>query len=176
MNEEESRLLTACAQFLGSLPADTASLAEALRDESLASDKRRPLAAALNYLFKSLDLIDDGIEGLGFLDDAFVLRIAAEQAGSGVSEAVDALGQSAELVNELLGAEISSRLGKYVHGLRELAVRGRSVEAILSDSAVRDELLADIAGWAARYERPAFAADPKDLVTLRAFLAAKLPS
>ena len=28
-------------------------------------------------MFKSLDLIPDGLEGLGFLDDAFVLRVAA---------------------------------------------------------------------------------------------------
>ena len=35
--------------------------AEPVADESVPADVRRPLAGSLNYLFKSLDLIDDGI-------------------------------------------------------------------------------------------------------------------
>ena len=37
-------------------------------------------AGALTYLFKSPDLIPDGIEDLGFIDDAFVFRMAAAAA------------------------------------------------------------------------------------------------
>jgi uncharacterized membrane protein YkvA (DUF1232 family) len=176
MKEDDDRFLDACAAFLKSLPDDTASLAAALRDASLPVEVRRPLAAALNYLFKSLDLIDDGIEGLGYLDDAFILRVAAEQAGPAAPAAITALAQSAEVIHELLGPDLSSRLGKYIHDLTSSVVRGRSVEAIVGEEGVRDELLGDIAGWASRYERPAFVGDAKNLVKLRAFLAAKLPA
>jgi uncharacterized membrane protein YkvA (DUF1232 family) len=40
---------------------------------------RRALASGLNYVFKSVDLIPDGIDDIGYLDDAFVLRVACAQ-------------------------------------------------------------------------------------------------
>ncbi len=36
---------------------------------------RRYATAGLNYIFKSLDLIPDGIDDIGFCDDAFVIRV-----------------------------------------------------------------------------------------------------
>src|SRR5690606_17094589 len=79
--------------WLRGLADDAGVIADLVADESIPASVRRPLAGSLNYLFKSLDLIDDGIEGLGFLDDAFVLRVAAEQAKSAgaVPESVNAL-------------------------------------------------------------------------------------
>src|SRR5689334_23106306 len=38
---------------------------------------KRYVTSGLNYIFKSLDLIPDGIDDLGFCDDAFVIRVAA---------------------------------------------------------------------------------------------------
>src|SRR5438045_3179256 len=43
---------------------------------------QRYLVAGLNYIFKSLDLIPDGIDDLGYMDDAFVLRLAAALAAT----------------------------------------------------------------------------------------------
>jgi len=176
MTEPDVRFLEAFVNWLKSLPADAELVAEAVRNSELSEATRRPLAAALNYLFKSLDLIDDGIEGLGFLDDAFVLRLAVAQAGQGAPSNLEVLAQGAELIDEFLGTELSARMGQYVHALGTSVVRGRSVDAILSDETVREELLAELAGWASRYEKPIFTADPKNLVKLRAFLAAKLPA
>jgi len=67
-------------------------------------------------------------------------------------------------------------MGKYVFGLGTSMVRGRSVEEISSNPEVRDALLGDLAGWGSRYEKPNFAADSKNLIKMRSFLAAKLPA
>lgn len=175
MSELDARCLEAFGNWLRQLPADTESVAQLVRDESVAEEIRRPLASALNYLFKSIDLIDDGIESLGFLDDAFVLRWAARQAEGVSSEEIARLSGEAGLVVEFLG-DLSLRFERYMQGLSKSVVRGRSVESIVQDPAVREELLTDLAAWASRYEKPNFAADPKNLIKLRAFLAAKLPA
>ncbi len=175
MSDLDARLVTALGSWLTSLGQDALDLDRVLADESVSPVVRRSSAAALNYLFKSLDLIDDGIEGLGFLDDALVLRVAARRAGGGAPEVVQKLAADAELIREFLGA-LYPRLDAFVASLEESTVRGRSVEAIVSDASVREELSGDVAGWAGRYHAPAFVMDERGLVKLQAFLAAKLPA
>jgi len=172
----EERALEAFGNWLVSLADDTRSIADSVFDESVSAGVRRPLAGGLNYFFKSLDLIDDGIEGLGYLDDAFVLRIAADQARSQgeLSEAVSALADDAPLIREFLG-DLAGRLDRFVKSLENGVVRGRSVEAIVDDASVREELVGDVRGWASRYTKPQFVLDDKGLVKLRSFLGAKLP-
>ena len=174
MSELDARCIQSFRSWLRSLPGDAELLAQQLDDESLPEDVRRPLAGALNYLFKSLDLIDDGIEGLGYLDDAFVLRVAAGHAGAGVA-ALAGLREDSALIAEFLGA-LAPRFERFVVSLRESTVRGRSVDALLRESSVRKELLADVAAWGARYEKPHLSDDDKNLVKLRSFLSAKLPA
>lgn len=175
MTESDARFLDAFSGYLKSLAVDAECLAKALEDESLGVPARLPLASALNYLFKSLDLIDDGIEGLGFLDDALVLRLAASHARGEFGADVARLASEADLVREFAG-DLGPRLEAYVDGLRDLSVRGRTPLSIASEAAVREEFLSDVRSWAARYERPNFTHDSKNLVKLRAFLGAKLPA
>ena len=175
MSEQDTQFLEAFGSWLKSLGEDAGALANVLANADLPDETRRPVGGALNYLFKSLDLIDDGIEGLGFLDDAFVLRVAAAQAAGGpVGEALAQLASEAALVEEFLGADYA-RLLRFVDGVASSTVRGRSVDAVLSDAPVGEDLRGDLRGWARRYEAPSFARDPKQLVKLRAFLGAKLP-
>jgi uncharacterized membrane protein YkvA (DUF1232 family) len=123
-----------------------------------------------------LDLIDDGIEGLGFLDDAFVLRIASSsaQAAGQLPESLTHLAADADLIREALG-DIAPRLDSFVTSLESVVVRGRSVEAIVEQAAVREEIVGEVSGWASRYQAPGFVMDEQALVKLRSFLAAKLP-
>ncbi|HOU94151.1 MAG TPA: YkvA family protein, partial [Polyangiaceae bacterium] len=72
MPDHEARCLDAFPEWLRELGADARVLAAALEDAALPEVVRRGCAAALNYLFKSVDLVPDGIEDLGFVDDAFV--------------------------------------------------------------------------------------------------------
>jgi uncharacterized membrane protein YkvA (DUF1232 family) len=171
----EQRAMEAFDKWLKSLNADARTLIAVVGDEQTAGEVRRPLAGALNYLFKSLDLIDDGIEGLGYMDDAFVIRIAAATAkNSGpLPETLNALADDVALIDEFLG-DIAPRLRSFVASLGQSVVRGRSVDAVLTDGAVREEFLGDVSGWAGRYRAPAFVVDDKGLAKLRSFLNAKL--
>lgn len=176
MSDVDSRALSAFAGFLASLADDTRAVADVVADPSVSAAVRKPLAGSLNYLFKSLDLIDDGIEGLGFMDDAFVLRVAVAKARAqgSLPEGLNGLSEDATLITEFLG-ELSPRFEKFVAGLTKGAVRGRSVDAIVEDASVREEMLGDVRGWASRYTAPKFVMDAQSLVKLRSFLAAKLP-
>jgi hypothetical protein len=133
-------------------------------------------------MFKSLDLIPDGIDDIGYLDDAFVLRVAADRAmHEDVSElepdklrTLNRLSADAEVIHAFLGEDYP-RLDDYVVSLRKAPARGRSVPDILADEPTQKAFLADIRGFAQSYEPPAFERDEKNLVKLRAFFDAKLP-
>lgn len=175
MSDMQERAIEAFGQWLRSLATDTLAVADVVADEQIAVEIRRPLASSLNYLFKSLDLIDDGIEGLGFLDDAFVLRVAAAHAKKAgpLPDSLSPLAEDAGLVEEFLD-DLHGRLDHFVTRLVDASVRGRSVGAILEDAEVREEMLADVRGWANRYSAPHFVMDEQALVKLRSFLKAKL--
>jgi uncharacterized membrane protein YkvA (DUF1232 family) len=176
MSDLDARALEAFARYLSTLPEDARKIGRAVADTNLELRVRTPLTGALNYLFKSLDLIDDGIEALGFLDDALILRVAVAQAAKGGSlpEGLSQLAADAVLVSEFLG-EQTDRFERYVASLTAGEVRGRSVEAILGDPAAQEEFLGEVSGWAHRYDPPTFLNEPKNLVKLKAFLEAKLP-
>lgn len=180
MTDTEKKCLETFPEWLRALATDAVDLADAIGDDAAPEAVRRYAAAGLNYLFKSLDLIPDGIEDLGFLDDAFVIRVAAARAVAEASDAeekapkVARLAKDAKLVAELLGGDYA-RLEAYVEKLKGGAARGRTVDEILSDETVRRDFLNEVSGWATSYEAPTFAKDEKNLVKLKSFLSAKLP-
>src|SRR5262245_44035683 len=107
MSTIESRCLDRFPEWLKSMSEDALALSAVVLDPAAPTPVREKLAGALNYLFRSLDLIPDGIEDLGFLDDAFVFRVAARLAApeaDGV-EVVQRLGADAALVSEFLGVD-----------------------------------------------------------------------
>lgn len=176
MSEVDVQAIETLGAWLKSLGSDTNSIASVVADESVAEAVRRPLAGSLNYLFKSLDLIDDGIEGLGFMDDAFVIRIAVSnaQAAGSLPESLVPLATDAQLIREVLG-DLSTRLDGFVRSLESGVVRGRSVDDIVGDASIREEFVGEVVGWTSRFSPPAFVMDEQGLVKLRSFLAAKLP-
>jgi uncharacterized membrane protein YkvA (DUF1232 family) len=180
MSDPQQECLEVFPEWLKNLGSDATDLAEAVGDDQAPVAVRRYAAAGLNYLFKSLDLIPDGIEDLGYLDDAFVIRVAAKLA---VGESEDAaekapkvvrLAKDTRLIQDLLGDDFS-RLEEYVKRLRGGAARGRTVDEILADDSVQQDFLNEVRGWATSYECPNFARDEKTLVKLKSFLSAKLP-
>jgi len=182
MTELETRCLDAFPQWIRSLADDATALAQLLSSDSLPEEARSLLAGGLNYVFKSLDLIPDGLEGLGFLDDAFVLRASARLAAA-VPGAKDAdmrgvlarLAADASLIGEFLGKD-NERLERYARELTKGGARGRSVAEIVADAAVRGAFLSEVHGWAKSYVAPSFSRDEKNLVKLKSFLGSKLPS
>ncbi len=180
MTETENKCLATFPEWLKSLASDALDLSGAVGSPEAPDAVRRYAAAGLNYLFKSLDLIPDGIEDLGYLDDAFVLRVAASLACKEAPDAdakapnVARLADDAKLIAALLGDDYK-RLSDYVERLKGGAARGRSVDDIMNDEAVRRDFLNEVSGWASSYESPSFEKDVKNLVKLRSFLSAKLP-
>jgi uncharacterized membrane protein YkvA (DUF1232 family) len=181
MTELQNRCLDTFPEWLRTLATDATELAEILSRPTAPEAARRYVTGGLNYLFKSLDLIPDGIEDLGFLDDAFVLRVAADlaiQEAPSVKEEAPVLARlaaEAKLVAELLGKDYA-RLESYVKGLTKGAARGRSVDDILDNDEVRAGFLTEVTGWASSYATPTFTRDEKNLVKLQSFLSAKLPN
>ena len=181
MTELHDRCLDTFPEWLKTLATDAQDLSALLVDGGVPDGVRRLVAGGLNYLFKSLDLIPDGIEDLGYLDDAFVLRVAAQLALAEAphlreaNPAIARLAHDAKLVSDLLGKDYA-RLEKYVVALKKGAARGRSVDEIVGDAAVRTTFIGELGGWSASYAAPTFSRDEKNLVKLQSFLSAKLPA
>jgi uncharacterized membrane protein YkvA (DUF1232 family) len=181
MNELQTRCLDLFPEWLRALATDAGELSKVLAQTSAPETTRRYVAGGLNYLFKSLDLIPDGIEDLGFLDDAFVIRVAAALALREAPKSAEEpavlvrLAGETKLIAELLGKDYA-RLESYVKTLTRGTARGRTVDDILHDDGVRSAFLHEVTGWAASYETPSFSRDEKNLVKLQSFLGAKLPA
>lgn len=177
MTTLDSRCLEAFPGWLKSLADDAQRLAALLEQDSSAA-AQRGAASALNYLFKSLDLIPDGLEDLGFIDDSFVLRVAAAQVADGERDGGGVLAKlavEAELIREFLGDDYA-RLERYVQKLEGGSARGRSVAQILEDASVRGDFVREVKQWASGYAPPSFARDSRSLVKLKSFLATRLPA
>jgi uncharacterized membrane protein YkvA (DUF1232 family) len=178
MSDSDERFLDAFSAWLAALGKDAELLGSVLASTDLDDGARKAAAGGLNYLFKSLDLIPDGIDDIGYLDDAFVLRVAAAQArveGADAHVAIGQLGGESQLVRAFLGEDTYARLDRYVTGLRSGAARGRTVQDILGTEDVLEEFLEDVKGFSSSYNPPPFSRDPKNLIKLRAFFDAKLP-
>jgi hypothetical protein len=170
------RYLDVFPEWLRTLGEDAAALGH-VAQTAQDNDVGRYVIAGLNYVFKSLDLIADGVEDVGYCDDAFVIRVGAalaiasdESANHGI---VARLASEAKQVEEFLEEDYAP-LVEYVKGLRKGAARGRSIEDILNDPNVRAGFVQEVAVWAQEYRVPSFTRDVKTLIKLKAFLSAKL--
>jgi uncharacterized membrane protein YkvA (DUF1232 family) len=174
----DPRYLELLPQWLRSLGEDAAQVGDVLASSAANDDATRALVSGLNYIFKSLDLIPDGIDDLGYLDDAFVLRVACALAGAARPElrqgVVQRLADDANGVRDFLGEDYP-RLEAYVRGLRKGAARGRTVEDVVGEDETRKQFLQEVKAWSVAYQVPTFTRDQKTLVKLKAFLSAKLP-
>jgi uncharacterized membrane protein YkvA (DUF1232 family) len=163
--------------WLRTLGEDAGALGALVAGDT-ADPVKRHVIAGLNYIFKSLDLIPDGIDDLGFMDDAFVLRVAAalavQSGGAGKAPVLDKLAGDAAEIKTFLGDDYV-RLETYVNGLHKGAARGRTVDDVMDDEAQRKEFVHEVAAWAKDYQAPTFTRDPKTLLKLKSFLNAKLP-
>ncbi len=178
----DAKCLETFPLWLRTLGDDAEGLVDLISMPTVPETARRVLAGGLNYLFKSLDLIPDGIDDIGYLDDAFVVRVAAGHAVKEDLDKVEAdklkvclkLSNDVELIENFLGKDYH-RLETYVVGLRKGAARGRSVDDIVSNAGVLAEFASDVRGFARSYTSPSFSREQKNLIKLRAFFDAKLP-
>jgi hypothetical protein len=171
-----ARYLDMFPAWLRTLGEDAGALGTVVSGEG-DDEVKRYVTSGLNYIFKSLDLIPDGIDDLGFCDDAFVIRVAASLAVEADAKANDGvvgrLAEEAKSVEDFLGDDYP-RLVTYVKGLRKGAARGRTVEDIMTDASARTSFVHEVAAWSQEYQVPSFTRDVKTLIKLKAFLSAKL--
>jgi uncharacterized membrane protein YkvA (DUF1232 family) len=181
--EIKKKCLDTFGSWIASLGTDVEVLIRVVRDTSLDRETRVAAAGGINYLFKSLDLIPDGIDDIGYLDDAFTIRVSAKFALKGgpggfddeVKGRLAALAGDTDLIGGLLGDELYARFERYVHDLRLGAARGRMVSEIVEDGASLREFEAEVAQFVKDYEPLPFSKDEKNLIKLTAFFDAKLP-
>lgn len=175
--------LTAFPLWLQTLATDSESLLPLLPLNAVPDGARCALAGGLSYLLSTVDLIPDGISDIGFLDEALVLRVAAAQAARAANPAdldsdkqgsVATLAADADLIKDFLGDDYP-RLERYVRGLRDKVVDGRSIDAIVGDSQARSGFAAAVRSFAQGYRPSAAPLGGRSLMRLRAFLDAKLP-
>lgn len=193
MISNPSRTLESFATWLRNLGSDAMALCDALEAEagrpppsnpSAEGERRRlasleVLAGGLNSLLKSIDLIEDGSEDIGYIDDCFVLRLCAVTALPGISVRagiLDRFEADAELVHEFLGDHDFERLKRYAESTRQLKARGRTPRDIVEDENVLSHFVAEVTAWAKHYDPPTFSREEKSLLRLHSFLAARLPS
>jgi uncharacterized membrane protein YkvA (DUF1232 family) len=181
MDDSTREALNTLPEWLRSLADDLTAAAALLKNQELPEEVRLWIAGAVGYVFKSVDLIPDGIDDLGYLDDTFILRVAAARALEPSSEeqgaSLDPLPQLAEgtaLIKRLLGSDYA-RLDDFVSGLRISVVRGKSPSDIVQESTIADQVCDEVAAFARNYVSPPFAQDERTIIKLKSFLSAKLP-
>jgi uncharacterized membrane protein YkvA (DUF1232 family) len=183
MTTIDDKCLDTFPHWLNALGDDLLVLLRAAEVREVPLDARQALVGAMNYVFKSLDLVPDGIDEIGYLDDAFVVRIGAALA---VREKLDALpGETtaaleklageADTVREFLGPALHKRFDSYVAHLARGAARGRAVADICTSDDVFKEFASDVRSFSKGYQKPSFSKDRRSLIKLRAFFEAKLP-
>lgn len=183
MSEVTEKCLEIFPAWLSSIPEDVGTILAALKSEGLGDGAKRSLLGSINYLFKSLDLIPDEVDDLGYLDDAFVLRISAKNAladGLGnipedIKGKLESLSKGTAIIAEFLNADVQKRLNIYVSHLNTGAARGRMVEELMEKPVLFAELLDETESFIADYKAPSFKKDENNLIKLAAFFEARLP-
>lgn len=169
--------------WLGSLADDIRYYLSLIEDLSLNQDFKERLISGVNYIFKSMDLIPDGIDDIGYLDDCFVIRIVAynivEEKKDSLTEEkysnLKKLHQECQIIQEFLGENLWKRLSNYVAGLKDFSVRGRTPEEVLTDQNNYNQFESEVNAFINSYNKPSFERSEKTLIKFTAFMDAKLP-
>jgi uncharacterized membrane protein YkvA (DUF1232 family) len=171
------------AEWTESLTADVWTIFALLDNEKIASPGRKLLAGSLSYLLTTLDLIPDH-ERAGAVDDAMVLRLAcalatehAAEASVGDSAKLGRLANDEDTIKAALGEATFAKLRRYVVGLADKEVRGRTTEQLLGDGRARGDMKRELE-QALKKLKPANVDSDKDadalMVSVKSYLQMKL--
>jgi uncharacterized membrane protein YkvA (DUF1232 family) len=169
--------------WLKSLPDDIKPFTAILSDEGLPEEPRKLAAGVINYLFKSVDLIPDGLDDIGYLDDVLTMRLAAAlldrdavtRAKPDLAPALERLAQDASAARDMLGEPIYGRFLDYTRDLAGGSARGRSAGEIVTNAFRLQEVLMEADNLRDEYTVPAMEKTERTLTKLRSFLDARLP-
>jgi len=183
MNEEvKNILLEKIPIWLKNLPEDLSYLMNLIETQDLEHDAKIALVTGLNYLFKTIDLIPDGLDEIGYIDDCIILRIVSREVvdkyGDRLNDEVfgrlKIMAGDVDILKPELGEELWSKLLNYVEELKEMPSKGRTSEDILKDKNTFNQFKTELMTFVDSYEGKVESIDEKTLVKLKAFLEAKL--
>lgn len=168
--------------WLAGLGGEARELSALLAREEAPPGLLRFAAETLNQLLYAVDLIPEGIEGLGYLEALFGVRLLARELSEAEPDSVSAdphgtvrrLAREAGLVRSFLGEDDEGRLLALARAQSEKRVRGRSVTELLEVPEARSAALEEAQGWAEEYRPPQFGTGSHDLVRLLSFLRTRV--
>jgi len=161
---------------------DVAAMKALIESEKADPEARKLAAGALSYLVTRMDLIPDWNEGIGVMDDIFIVRVAAQMAtalqlGDLPHDAEVALGRlsnEAEKIADFLGDDTYDKLRQYCAKLEDTAVRGRTPAQIISEGSARLALYNEVEEEMKK-SVPVVISDPDDAeLRLKSYLKQKL--
>jgi uncharacterized membrane protein YkvA (DUF1232 family) len=162
--------------------ADVAAMKALIESDKADLEARKLAAGALSYLVTRMDLIPDWNEGIGIMDDIFVMRVCAQMAttlglgdiGHDAEVTLGRLANESEKIADFLGRELYDKLRQYCAKLEDTAVRGRSPKQILDEGAARLALYNEVEEEMKR-SVPVVVSDPEDAeLRLKSYLKQKL--
>jgi uncharacterized membrane protein YkvA (DUF1232 family) len=177
-----SATIEAIESWVEALPGDVEVVKAVLEADGAHREARKLAAAALGYLVTRMDLIPDWNETIGVIDDTMVLRVCMDLAvvyeplplPSDMQLRLARLSNQVDVVKDLLGADLYTKLRRHCTRLVDTAVRGHSPARVVDDAAARTALYAEVAVDLARVP-PSSSSRPDDVEPrLRSYLHHKL--
>lgn len=167
------------ARMVDGFSADVEAVQAGVIDGRTPAPARTVLAAALVYVADPVDLMPDHLEGMGLIDDAAMLRIAARAAArAGAADpALRRLALEAEELILVFG-DLVDLLEAHLTGRTGPDARGRTPDHIINDSEGRVELWNALNKRREGFSKHALvvqAMDPADVIrTLQPLVRARL--
>jgi hypothetical protein len=179
----DTTCLETFSRWLSDMPGEVTSLCDVLErpfeSPSELEPSRRASAESLAHLIRSIELIPDGVEALGYLENLFAFRAIMRDAAVGPDSLTDEtsrrLAAEAELVAEFLGDDFG-RLREATERAREQTRDGQRASDLLEDAERRRAAVAQLREWARAYRAPELAPTEAEALKVRSFLRVRLGS
>lgn len=177
----DATCLQTFSRWLEGMPAEVTALCDVLESAGSArvpEECRRASAESLAHLMRSIELIPDGIEALGYLENLFAFRAIMRDASRGLDAADETsrrLAAEAEVVAGFLGEDFG-RLREAAQKAREHVRAGLRASDLLDDAERRSAALAQLRAWARAYRTPELGRTEAEALKLRSFLRVRLAS
>ncbi len=176
-----TELIDTFNDWINTLADDAGALRTALQAEATPRDAKRLLAGGLSYLLRKIDIVPDYLNGVGVVDDAAVLRVAAKLAREGglgeldfeVAGKLEALAGGVGVLEGYLG-DLYGKLVTFVQGLPDETVRGRNADKILDDAEAFAQFLRELKDELDSYQPTAIDDADRAAREIKSFFKAKL--
>jgi len=181
MTPSDATCLETFSRWLADMPGEVTALCDVLEapleSPSEPEPCRRASAESLAHLIRSIELIPDGVEALGYLENLFAFRAIMRAAAGGTDSLTDEtsrrLAAESELVAEFLGDDFG-RLREATERARELTRDGQRASDLLDDVERRSAAIAQLRAWASAYRAPELAQTEAEALKVRSFLRVRL--